>query len=193
VVLSKPWHKRKAETVKAYKAFAAYLQMPKRSLERLAKDRGWRLSSLSGWSARHAWQERVGQYEAEQLAKDMERRDEAKERLRQKLFDEASEALSTLFGLLRGQIPDEAATIAQMSREGEEVGRLPVVKPGTLKEIIFGILDRIGLGPAKRVELTGKDGKDLEIQARHKLMQMDTETLAQIREVLKGGGENNET
>lgn len=182
----KPWTKRKSETAKSYAGFMAYLKMPDRSLAKLA-EQGWALTVLKRWSARHAWQERVGQYEADRLAKDMERRDEAKERLRQEMFEEAAGALSTLFRLLGGQIPEGADTIAQMSRDGEEVGRLPVVKPGTLKEIIFGILDRIGLGPAKRVELTGKDGKDLEIQARHKLMQLDTETLASIREVLKGG------
>lgn len=181
----KPWNKRKSETAKSYAGFMAYLKMPDRSLAKLAKQ-GWQLTVLKRWSARHAWQERVGQYEAERLAKDMERRDEAKERLRQQLYDEAAGALSTLFRLLRGQIPDEADTIAQMSRDGEEVGRLPVVKPGTLKEIIFGILDRIGLGPAKRVELTGKDGENIELLARHKLETLDTDTLAAIRDVLKG-------
>jgi len=187
--MGKPWSRQKGETPKAFEAFGQYLKLgPKRSLAIVADahHRG-NVRKLETWSAKYGWVERVAAFDAEQLAKDMERREEHKERLRQELFDEASAALAILFGLLRGQVPADAATVAQLNKQGQVIGEIPIVKPGTLKEIIFGILDRIGLGPAKRVELTGRDGENIELLARHKLETLDTDTLVAIRDVLTGG------
>ena len=57
--------RREGESVKAFRAFRAYLQMPpeRRSIRRLESE-GYALSSLFRWSAQHGWQLRARAFDA---------------------------------------------------------------------------------------------------------------------------------
>ena len=162
----------------------------KRSLRKLAKD-GWRLASLGRWSTKNQWQDRAGAWDAELLSSAMKKRTEQRERILQTLYDAGPEAAKALVKLLSGQVPSNGATVKQFDREGNHVGDVPVVKPGSLIQAACQTLDRIGIIAPKRIELTGEDGKAIEIAARHELTAYTDEELRQLRETAKRAVERN--
>lgn len=74
------------------------------------------------------------------------------------------------------------------NRHGDHVGYKATISPGTRKELILGILDRIGITPPKRTELSGPDGAEFEVavQAAEGLPDRVLDLLR--RELRKGQG-----
>ena len=62
---TKPWERQQGESVKAFQAFAAYLDMgEERSLSRVAQQLGKSKTLIARWSSAYEWVERVAQYES---------------------------------------------------------------------------------------------------------------------------------
>lgn len=171
----------KGETPRAFQAYLAYLDLgERRSLRKLANN-GWRLASLSRWSAKNNWQERTAAWDAEMLSSAMKKRAEQRERTLQILYDAGPDAAKVLTRLLGGHIPKDGAKLAQFDREGKHVGDVPIVRPGSLIQTACQTLDRMGIIAPKRIELTGEDGRAIEIAARHELTAYTEEELRQMR------------
>jgi hypothetical protein len=57
------WERQPKETDPAFKAFCAYRDMPKRSLDTLSQNLSKSLPLLKGWSSKWKWQERCREYD----------------------------------------------------------------------------------------------------------------------------------
>ena len=57
------WERQPKETDPAFRAFCAYRDMPKRSLDTLSRNLSKSLPLLKGWSSRWNWQERCREYD----------------------------------------------------------------------------------------------------------------------------------
>lgn len=75
----KPWEQQLNESSRAYAAFRIYRDMgPKRSIRQVAKTMDRHRTNMEEWSSKHAWVQRVIDYEAEQ---DRQRRKEQRRQL----------------------------------------------------------------------------------------------------------------
>jgi len=86
-----PWDQRPDETNKAYHRFCLYRDMgPDRSLaklvQKLGKAKNYKVQ-LENWSVKHDWQDRVKAYDAHELERQREEREEIRERGRQLYVD----------------------------------------------------------------------------------------------------------
>lgn len=89
---------QRRESPRAKRAFEAYCNQEKRSLQKLSAEIGVSYSTITQWSVRYNWQERVAQYDMEVAATEREAvRKEIASRARQRM--KHADALQK-FGLL---------------------------------------------------------------------------------------------
>lgn len=179
--MGEPWQKQKGETAKSYGAFFDYLHMgPGRKLTDCAAEFGHRYKSIETWSWKHNWADRAAAYDAHELtaaaALHEQRRAEIRQRLMDRGLDMAEIVLSTADGLIadpcrcENRGPDEPCRCGAWApirdREGNYIGDKPMVPASTRQIAAIAVLDRCAITVPKRVELTGADGKALQIEAR---------------------------
>lgn len=138
------------ETPKAAQAFQEYCLLEDRSLAKLAQKYGRKPSyirQLQRWSSDYQWQDRVKQYDAEQV----------EERKRKR---EAELAKMDLEHALMGRTAAiKAADLLRRRMDDNDIGAYALVQ--LLK--IGTDLERLARGGAtERQELTGKDGEPLQ-------------------------------
>ena len=102
-------------------------------------------------------------YDQERFRDSLEKRHEERERARQLLVDELRPAARHVIDLISGRIPKGA----QVYTEGKRAGEL-IVKPSTMLQAAVTALGHAGLTIPKRVEISGPDGRELEIKAQAK-------------------------
>jgi hypothetical protein len=173
------WKKRPKETPRAFGAFSDYLQMgPGRSLTECAERFGYRVNSLNNWSSVHQWRDRAQAYDTAELERSIQGREQVRERARQNLIDDIEESTRTIRGVRKGRVPmpecgDDCTLercmcgvwVPVLDRHGKVVGRKPQIAASTRQAAAVATLDRCGLTPPKRVELTGADGEKLRLEA----------------------------
>lgn len=114
------------------------------------------------------WVERAGVYDSDQLLEEMKERPRIRERVRQKFYEAAPEAIRILLDLMRGTM-DLGDTDDVFNKHGEVVGKRARVPPSVRAAQAQHALAMIGLVVPARVELTGAEGDELRLQARQAL------------------------
>ena len=192
--MDSPWEKRKNETSRAYGAFACYLELgSKRTLRECAEAGGYSQTGVRKWSARHDWDTRATAYDVAMLQRSIEGREQVRERARQVMMDDAEEAARMVGAIMRrelalpkcgDQCSDElcvcGSRIPILDRHGEHIGYRAAVAPSTAQAAALAILDRCGMTPPKRVELTGADGERLRLEASLALGGLSDERLGAL-------------
>jgi len=200
--LTRPWNRRPGETNKAFRAFGHYLESgAERSVDRTREKLGYKPSSvrrLRRWAADHDWAMRAQAYDDEQLVGRMERREREREQLRQRLFDAGLDALNALLGMETGEMP-LGSTTPILDKHQQKIGERPLVPASVRQRAIEHHLGLLGLVTPKRVELSGRDGDAIRLQAAAALdsLPLDKlEALAAAFGVLgddgEGGGDGDE-
>jgi hypothetical protein len=178
--MTTPWEKRSSETRKAWAAFATYLELgANRTLKACAEAGGYSPTTVRKWSSAHDWDSRATAYDVAELQKSIEGREQVRERARQVMMDAAVDAAETLDSVRVGRLsmpecgPDCTEDkcvcgiwLPILDRHGRMVGRKPTIAASTRQAAALSILDRCGMTPPKRVELTGADGERLRMEAR---------------------------
>lgn len=176
--MSKPWEQREDESSKAYAAFMTYLELgPDRSIDKAAtasapqksrKSRAWHWQS---WSRRFDWVARAGAYDAHLFSERIAARDKVREQARQAAVDAAQEAVLTIADAMRFDHADN-----------------PVGAVKARIDAAAKILALAGVDAPKRVELSGPDGKTMEIDVRSMLadavdkLNIDPDTALELAE-----------
>jgi hypothetical protein len=192
--MDNPWEKRPTETKYAFGAFACYLELgSKRTLRACAEAGGYSATGVRKWSARHDWDNRATAYDIAMLQRSIEGREQVRERARQVMMDDAEEAARTLGAVMRRTLKlpecDERCTeevchcglrTPIFDRHGEHVGDRATVTPAEARAAALAVLDRCGMTPPKRVELTGADGERLRLEAQLALGSLSNDRLAAL-------------
>ena len=206
--MSVTWEKRDTETPYAFGAFCSYLDLgSKRTLRECSEKGGYSVYGVRKWSARHDWDSRATAYDIADLRKSIDGREQVRERARQVMMNDVEEAATTLGEVMRGKLtppechcediqedPDDpdsetrahcscGASQPVMDRHGSMIGYKPTVAASTRQAAAQAILDRSGMTPPKRVELTGKDGEQLRLDARLAMGKLGDEQLGTILDV----------
>jgi hypothetical protein len=151
----------------------------RRSIAAACEKAGYSLNSVrrwEQWSSDNDWVARCRAYDDEQLLKSMERRERDAERVRQKIYDGALDILETYLGLNKGEM-DLGSTTEIMDKHQNVVGERPLVPASVRARTCEHALGLIGLVTPKRVELTGKDGDAIRLQAHAALGQLPPDQL----------------
>lgn len=191
------WDPTSAETSKSYSRFIAFLELgPDRTLPKLNQSLGRKpsyLTQLKRWSSAHEWQRRAKAYDAAELAERADDRKLITERVRQILFDRGIDAANTVINTMLGECPIPACkckaadpadctcdpvTTPVLDRHGREIGSKPLIAPSSRFEAARAVLDRIGITVPKRLEHTGADGGNIELELRQQAGQFTDEQLA---------------
>jgi hypothetical protein len=173
---SKPWHQRPKEPAKAYELLCKYLEMgPDRSYRKLAdklKEDDTKeypkVAQIKRYGRAWDWVERAGVYDSDQLLEEMKERPRIRERVRQKFYARAPEAVKILLDLMRGVMP-LGDTDPVYNKHGDVVGERARVPPTVRAAQAQHVLAMVGLVVPARVELTGAEGEELRLQARQAL------------------------
>lgn len=141
------WDMRDDESARAYQAFAVYRDMGAgRSLVRLSQEHGKSIATVTLWSTRHAWADRVRAFDAEagRRAAAKSLNDHAEVRARQ----------AKLGRLLQSKGEERVTALVPLDLAPAEA----------VKTIIDGAkLERDALGIGPRIELSDADGQPLTI------------------------------
>lgn len=198
------WDRLPAETNKAFGAFVDFLQLgPGRTLKALAGAEDYSPTGVRKWSSQHNWTTRATAYDSAELERSIQGREQVRERARQALIDDTEQATATLAGVNRGRLPmpecsedctDDVCVcgvwLPILDRHGVHIGRKPAIAPSTRSVAALATLDRCGLTPPKRVELTGADGEQLRIEARLLLGTLGEEQLVALAEAFAPGDDD---
>ncbi len=182
------------ESAKAWQAFNSYLAIGhRRTLRQVSEDGGHSVTGVRKWSSQHDWRSRAAAYDQAALERDIAGREKVRERARQSLIDDIEDAAETLRGVRSGKVPmpecGDDCTIDKcvcgvwtpiQDRHGRAIGRKPTVTAATRQGAAVAILDRCGLMPPKRVELSGKDGEALREQGALMLGMLDTSQIVAL-------------
>lgn len=114
------------------------------------------------------WVERAGAYDSDQLLEEMKERPRIRERVRQRFYKAAPEAVKILLDLMRGTM-DLGDTDPVFNKHGDIVGERARVPPTVRAAQAQHVLAMVGLVVPARVELTGVEGDELRLQARQAL------------------------
>jgi hypothetical protein len=125
---------------------------------------------LERWSSQHSWVARAKAYDTAELSEQLEERREVRERARQILVDATPELMDKLLAFARGEAPKK-------SRNSDVSHRVQLT---AIKEA----LALSGIIAPKRIEISGPDGREIEISARRALEEVDQAQLLQIRALL---------
>lgn len=192
-----PWEKRESETPRAFGAFGCYLKLGSKRTLKACSDAGeYSETGVRKWSARHDWELRASDYDSDELDRDIQGRERVRERARQIMIDDVEEAARTLGAVMRREIKlpecsdrctDEVCHCGlrtpTFDRHGEHVGDRATVTPAEARASALAILDRCGMAPPKRVELTGKDGERLRLDARLEMGKLTGDKLDTILDI----------
>lgn len=147
---------------------------PDRSYRKLAdklkeeNKTGTKLTQIATYGRAWDWVERAGVYDSDQLLEEMKERPRIRERVRQKFYKAAPEAVKLLLDLMRGVMP-LGDTDPVYNKHGKVVGERARV-PATVRAAqAQHALAMVGLVVPARVELTGAEGEELRLQARQAL------------------------
>jgi hypothetical protein len=129
------------------------------------------------------------------LARAADGREQVREQVRQALMDDTLAAQKTIKEIREGRVTvpecDPECTkkkcmcgawLPILDRHGEVVGRKPAIAAATRGTFALATLDRCGMAPPKRVELTGKDGERLRLDARLAMGKLDGPQLGALLE-----------
>jgi hypothetical protein len=129
------------------------------------------------------------------LARAADGREQVREQVRQALIDDTLAAQKTIKEIREGRVTvpecgpkctDEVCLcgvwLPVVSRHGDLIGRKPAIAPATRGTFALATLDRCGMAPPKRVELTGKDGERLRLDARLAMGKLDGPQLGALLE-----------
>lgn len=194
--MENPWDKLPDETPRAFSAFNDFLEMGhNRTLRGCSEQYGHSVSGVRKWAMLYDWTRRARAYTIWDLQKAAEGREEVREQARQVMIEAAVKASETLSSVQRGRLDmpecEDGCTedrcmcgvwLPVMDRHGEVVGRKPVVAPSTRQSAAQAILDRSGMAPPKRMEITGADGERLRIEAQLALGTLKGDKLAALAE-----------
>lgn len=168
-----PWERQKGEPSRAFRAFARYRDMERRSLRRLAEEMGVSLRLVSRWSRQHHWVERCAAWDAEvdRLAREEQVKAIAEMKRR---HDEAGmamirAALERLATMDREQI--DASAVVRLLAEGVKIERLARGEPETVQQ----------------QQITGQGGGPVRV-ASQDLSRLTDDELAQLECLLSKAG-----
>ena len=186
---AEPWRRMPDEGTKTYQRFVAYCEMgPTRSVAELWRQIGKKpsMSALRQQCYKWRWQDRARAYDQKKLEKQLGDRQLVRESARQMLMDRCADAADTLDQIRRGRMsPGDMEVV--LDRHGEPAGERPVISPAVRLKAAREILSLAGLSPAKRYEITGRDGGELALAARVAVSDLSTD---QLRSLLAAfGGE----
>ena len=205
-----PWKRLPGETAKAYAAFLHYLSLPPngRSIAAAVEAAGRKQSTIrhwERWSSQYGWVDRAQAYDVDALTRSMEHRQQDTERARQRLYDQGLDLLNDYLAMGQGRMPVGDATPVTdkhgkivthrvIGQDGEERDE-PIVRPLVPASVRARVFERalclIGLNPPKRMELSGRDGDAIRLQAHAALAQLapdKLEALASTFGVIDGEG-----
>lgn len=172
------------ETQQAYQAFCSWVgDLPRLALVEFSRATGIPHDTVRGWSSRHSWPDRASAHDRALLSQQIARREADRELARQALVDALPEAVALVMALARGEAGPDGDQTPLLDRHGAQIGTRPVVSPTTRMRAAQDILDRAGLIIPKRMELTGPNGQELKIQARHALSDLSGDQLAALAKI----------
>jgi len=147
---SELWQRQDSDTKKSYEAFHIYLTMGrKRSLRKVAQQLDKSLTIIGRWSEAHNWQARVAAYDAHLNAIDLLDYEDKRLASRHKRQD-IVQGLESLLGRV-------------MTEYQKELNPQTISQIATAAKTIMGeSRAEFNDEPAKRTELTGKDGGAIE-------------------------------
>lgn len=161
---------RNGESQKAYEAFVTYRDMGvQRSLAKVAEKLGKSSQIISRWSAKHAWGERVAEWDAQQFQKADNKREKMREKLiedeladYEKQLDKWREVYEETRKFVRkGRVQAENMTIETIALEVAEWERLSKWRSEISRQgrLAMGLPDKI-----QEQHNTGKDGGAIEFK-----------------------------
>jgi hypothetical protein len=205
-----PWLRLPEETAKSYAAFMAYLGLgPRRSIARAMELVGAGPGSVrqwERWSSKYNWVARAEAYDDDRLLKDMQRRERDTEIARQAFLSRALDNVAAHGDIARGRMPlgdampvtdkhGKVITYMATGPDGEEVER-PVMRPLIPASVrLSAIQHELGVGgidKVRRMELTGKDGDAIRLQAHVALAQLDPDKLVALAAAFGVGDDGDE-
>jgi hypothetical protein len=156
--MTHPWEQRDDESSKAFAAFVAYLELgPERSIDKAAQQSGIKTSSTRArwwleWSRRFDWVARARAFDAHEFAERIAARDQVREEVRQMFIDGAKRAAKRILDLIDFDDPERPSAGAKVSLEA------------AAKALVAA-----GVDAPKKVEVSGPDGRPMELDVRRML------------------------
>ncbi len=199
------WARQPKETVKAYRAFATYLELGSdRSIAKAFESAGGSSGQhryWEGWSSDNKWVERAASYDSDHLEDKIAGRAAQREKDRQPTIDDAPEMLEELRELSQGYVRPGKSAKVRIGRDGKPVEVLiedpqnpgeiikvgvteDAVSPKVRAQILETLLGMGGIMKPVRTELAGADGKELGGKIREGMRDIDPRLLAALAAAL---------